>query len=284
MLPAVVNSAGRGPRGRSKSATPAARSSWRICWLTADCVKPSCSAAAVNVPASTTATRAANWRGSALRSVGMNISITNDYDQIAALLVMIVPPYPQSWLRSLLSNSPNTSSPTASRSEGRAHRAVPHRPPERRQRCARFGRIRRRRAATCASGPSGASSCSSHAPPPDAAVARTRRGPSDMTPSKRSTGSAGDSVEDPDGACELVTDDVEYDNVPMGKNFGPTGSKHRGGWSTGSTPSTSSSIARLQPATSCSTSAPIASSAATDLRLPVVGVFELPTAADRAVA
>jgi limonene-1,2-epoxide hydrolase len=28
---------------------------------------------------------------------------------------------------------------------------------------------------------------------------------------------------DLDGACELVTDDVEYDNVPMGKNFGPEG-------------------------------------------------------------
>ncbi len=26
---------------------------------------------------------------------------------------------------------------------------------------------------------------------------------------------------DMDGACELVTDDVEYDNVPMGKNRGP---------------------------------------------------------------
>ncbi len=26
---------------------------------------------------------------------------------------------------------------------------------------------------------------------------------------------------DLDGACELVTDDVEYDNVPMGKNHGP---------------------------------------------------------------
>jgi limonene-1,2-epoxide hydrolase len=30
---------------------------------------------------------------------------------------------------------------------------------------------------------------------------------------------------DLDGACELVTDDVEYDNVPMGKNFGPEGIK-----------------------------------------------------------
>lgn len=28
---------------------------------------------------------------------------------------------------------------------------------------------------------------------------------------------------DLDGACELVTDDVEYDNVPMGKNHGPEG-------------------------------------------------------------
>lgn len=26
---------------------------------------------------------------------------------------------------------------------------------------------------------------------------------------------------DLDGACELVSDDVEYDNVPMGKNHGP---------------------------------------------------------------
>ena len=26
---------------------------------------------------------------------------------------------------------------------------------------------------------------------------------------------------DLDGACELVTADVEYDNVPMGKNLGP---------------------------------------------------------------
>jgi limonene-1,2-epoxide hydrolase len=30
---------------------------------------------------------------------------------------------------------------------------------------------------------------------------------------------------DLDGACEMVTDDVEYDNVPMGKNFGPQGIK-----------------------------------------------------------
>ncbi|WP_420452856.1 limonene-1,2-epoxide hydrolase family protein [Ilumatobacter sp.] len=30
---------------------------------------------------------------------------------------------------------------------------------------------------------------------------------------------------DLDGACELVSDDVEYDNVPMGKNFGPDGIK-----------------------------------------------------------
>lgn len=30
---------------------------------------------------------------------------------------------------------------------------------------------------------------------------------------------------DLDGACELVTDDVEYDNVPMGKNYGPEGIK-----------------------------------------------------------
>ena len=28
-----------------------------------------------------------------------------------------------------------------------------------------------------------------------------------------------------DGACELVTDDLEYDNVPMGKNVGPEGLK-----------------------------------------------------------
>ena len=30
---------------------------------------------------------------------------------------------------------------------------------------------------------------------------------------------------DLDGACELVSDDVEYDNVPMGKQFGPQGIK-----------------------------------------------------------
>jgi len=30
---------------------------------------------------------------------------------------------------------------------------------------------------------------------------------------------------DIDGACELVTADVEYDNVPMGKNHGPEGIK-----------------------------------------------------------
>jgi limonene-1,2-epoxide hydrolase len=30
---------------------------------------------------------------------------------------------------------------------------------------------------------------------------------------------------DIDGACELVADDVEYDNVPMGKVFGPQGIK-----------------------------------------------------------
>lgn len=30
---------------------------------------------------------------------------------------------------------------------------------------------------------------------------------------------------DLDSACELVSDDVEYDNVPMGKNFGPEGIK-----------------------------------------------------------
>jgi limonene-1,2-epoxide hydrolase len=30
---------------------------------------------------------------------------------------------------------------------------------------------------------------------------------------------------DLDAACELVTPDVEYDNVPMGKNYGPDGIK-----------------------------------------------------------
>ncbi|KAA0234283.1 MAG: limonene-1,2-epoxide hydrolase [Actinobacteria bacterium] len=30
---------------------------------------------------------------------------------------------------------------------------------------------------------------------------------------------------DLDGACELVTDDIEYDNVPLGKNYGPDGVK-----------------------------------------------------------
>jgi limonene-1,2-epoxide hydrolase len=30
---------------------------------------------------------------------------------------------------------------------------------------------------------------------------------------------------DLDGAVELVSDDVEYDNVPMGKNFGPEAMK-----------------------------------------------------------
>lgn len=30
---------------------------------------------------------------------------------------------------------------------------------------------------------------------------------------------------DLDHACELVTNEVEYDNVPMGKNFGPEGIK-----------------------------------------------------------
>jgi limonene-1,2-epoxide hydrolase len=32
-------------------------------------------------------------------------------------------------------------------------------------------------------------------------------------------------AKDLDGACELVTADVEYDNVPMGKNYGPDGIK-----------------------------------------------------------
>ncbi len=32
-------------------------------------------------------------------------------------------------------------------------------------------------------------------------------------------------AKDLDAACELVTADVEYDNVPMGKNFGPEGIK-----------------------------------------------------------
>jgi limonene-1,2-epoxide hydrolase len=30
---------------------------------------------------------------------------------------------------------------------------------------------------------------------------------------------------DLDGACELVSDDLEYDNVPVGKNHGPEGLK-----------------------------------------------------------
>jgi limonene-1,2-epoxide hydrolase len=32
-------------------------------------------------------------------------------------------------------------------------------------------------------------------------------------------------AKDLDGACELVAADVEYDNVPMGKNIGPDGIK-----------------------------------------------------------
>jgi limonene-1,2-epoxide hydrolase len=38
---------------------------------------------------------------------------------------------------------------------------------------------------------------------------------------------------DLDGACELVTDDVEYDNVPMGKNIGPAAMKEFLGQMTG---------------------------------------------------
>ena len=32
-------------------------------------------------------------------------------------------------------------------------------------------------------------------------------------------------AKDLDAACELVSDDLEYDNVPMGKNIGPDGLK-----------------------------------------------------------
>ena len=32
-------------------------------------------------------------------------------------------------------------------------------------------------------------------------------------------------AKDLDGACELITADMEYDNVPMGKNYGPDGVK-----------------------------------------------------------
>lgn len=32
-------------------------------------------------------------------------------------------------------------------------------------------------------------------------------------------------AKDLDGACALVSDDVEYDNVPLGKNIGPDGIK-----------------------------------------------------------
>lgn len=32
-------------------------------------------------------------------------------------------------------------------------------------------------------------------------------------------------AKDLDRACELVTADIEYDNVPMGKNYGPDGIK-----------------------------------------------------------
>jgi limonene-1,2-epoxide hydrolase len=32
-------------------------------------------------------------------------------------------------------------------------------------------------------------------------------------------------AKDLDGACELATSDIEYDNVPMGKNYGPDGIK-----------------------------------------------------------
>jgi limonene-1,2-epoxide hydrolase len=32
-------------------------------------------------------------------------------------------------------------------------------------------------------------------------------------------------AKDLDGACELITPDMEYDNVPMGKNYGPDGIK-----------------------------------------------------------
>jgi limonene-1,2-epoxide hydrolase len=39
---------------------------------------------------------------------------------------------------------------------------------------------------------------------------------------------------DLDAACELLTDDVEYDNVPMGKNIGPDALKaFLGGMGTG---------------------------------------------------
>ena len=52
MTPASVSWAGR--LARSTTVWPTARSSAEMCWLTADCVMPSASAAAENEPRSAT--------------------------------------------------------------------------------------------------------------------------------------------------------------------------------------------------------------------------------------
>ena len=136
--PAGVSSAARGPFGRSNSVVPAAFSSWAICWLTADCVNPSASAALAKVPWSTTATSAARWRLSASRSVGISISISDDNEQKELLLVMSIRSYPRSHGTDHRSRTRRTRRHgRLRRTEGRADRAVPHGSSARRERRAR---------------------------------------------------------------------------------------------------------------------------------------------------
>ena len=80
-----------------------------------------------------------------------------------------------------------------------------------------------------------------------------------------------------DGACELVADDVEYDNVPMGKNHGPQGIKDLLGPMVGGVDE-ADWVVRREAAT-----ANIVMNERTDrfrvgekwIELPVAGIFEL---------
>ena len=90
--PTGVSSTGRGPPGRSKTGAPTTRSSAAICWLMADCVKPSRSPARPNDRSAATARSATRWRISRSRS-HMSISIGDDHESYQSLDFIDLRPY-----------------------------------------------------------------------------------------------------------------------------------------------------------------------------------------------
>ena len=91
--PMGVSSTRRGPPGRSNTLSPTARSSAAICWLIADWVNPSRSAARPNDPSAATACSARSWRISMSWSTSVIISERDHHHKRSSLYMIDAGPY-----------------------------------------------------------------------------------------------------------------------------------------------------------------------------------------------